>query len=153
MASPALIQEWKNAQMEQEQIPEVPSSALLLESQGDAFRRELAHAERLLGSRDEHDEPYYSRETLDRGAEFLRMHAEWIWKSCGSKAPVPTIGPGPQGSLDLYWKMSSFELLVNIPASDGELGTFFARDNNKQTAKGSFDPKRFALSIASWLMM
>jgi len=127
------------------------ASVLLTQSQRSEVEIEAHRAESLLSSHDS-EEDYYSRETLDRGLAFLRMHMDWIWKYCGTKTLVPTIGPGPVGSLDLYWKTASFELLVNIPASPDALGTFYGRDDNQQTAKGSFDPKLFTMSIASWLM-
>jgi hypothetical protein len=127
------------------------TSSVLAKSQREELEAEVLRAESLVASRDDL-EAYYSKETLERGIAFLKMHMEGIWKSCGTTIILPTIGPGPRGSVDLYWKTTSFELLVNIPASPNDLGTFYGRDYNQQTAKGSFDPKRFTLSIASWLM-
>jgi hypothetical protein len=130
------------------------ASSRLLESQREEIKAEIAHAESILDRHDmEGQEDLYSRETLDRAVAFLKAHIEWVWRSYGTKAPTPTIGPGPRGTVDLYWKRPSFELLVNIPASADGLGTFYGRDNGQQTAKGSFDPKRLTLSIATWLMM
>ena len=151
MASPTLAENYEIIE-EQEPAPEIQQSRLLAKSQRGEFETEVLRAESLLGSQDD-QEAYYSRETLERGIAFLKMHMEWIWKSYGTPTPMPAIGPGPRGSADLYWKTASFELLVNIPASPDDLGTFYGRDYNQQTAKGSFDPKRFTASIASWLMM
>lgn len=156
MASPTLVfHSAEKYELIEEQAPapeDQQPSRLLAKSQRGEFETEVLRAESLLGSHDD-QEAYYSRETLERGIAFLKMHMEWIWKSYGTPSPMPTIGPGPRGSADLYWKTASFELLVNIPASSNDLGTFYGRDYNQQTAKGSFDPKRFTLSIASWLMM
>lgn len=129
-------------------------SSRLIETQRQTIEEEIEHAasilrQSLIGG----EEAFYSEKALDRAVAFLRTHIEWVWRSCGTKAPVPTIGPGPRGSVDLYWKRPSWELLVNIPASADDPGTFYGHDDNKQKAKGSFDPEYFTMSIATWLMM
>src|ERR1700728_152131 len=129
MASPAM------APQPYEVIEEQPSS-ILAESR-DEFKAEIARATTFLNSRDEDGEPYYSKVTLDRGIAFLKMHIDGLWRYSGIIAPVPTIGPGPKASLDLYWKTASFELLVNIPASPHELSSFYGRDESQQTTRGS----------------
>jgi hypothetical protein len=129
-------------------------SSRLLETQRKSIETEIEHARRILHQREvEGEKDLYSEETLDRAVAFLKTHIERVWRSYGTKAPIPTIGSGPRGSVDLYWKRPSFELLVNIPASADDLGTFYGRDKNQQTVKGSFDPKQLTLSIATWLMM
>jgi hypothetical protein len=98
------------------------------------------------------EEGGYSSETLDRAVALLKMHIEWVWLSRGTKAPIPTIGPGPDGSVDLYWKQPSWKLLVNIPADKNALATFYGDNYGRQKSKGSLDPNELSIAIVAWLM-
>src|SRR5687767_14562111 len=81
----------------------------------------------------------YSDETLRRAVVFVRRHIEWLWQSCGVRASIPTIGPGPDESADLYWRQPSWRLLVNIPASAGVAITYYGSDSSSKKIKGSVD--------------
>lgn len=94
----------------------------------------------------------YSPATLDRAILFLKEHRAGLWRSYGSRLPVPTIGPGPVGSIDLYWKQRDWELLINIPADIQESATFYGNKYGSQKIKGAFDPAKFTSAIAVWLM-
>ncbi len=93
----------------------------------------------------------YHEKTLIRAASFLRLHREGLSRTCGESMPLPTIGPGPDGTVDLFWANRHGKLLVNIPAEFSELATFAGTDSLGQKTKGSFDPTRFNRSVAGWL--
>lgn len=57
---------------------------------------------------DEEGSPGYKKETLERTELFLRSFQKMFKKG-------PEILPGPGGSFDVFWKISEFKLLVNIP--------------------------------------
>ncbi len=128
-------------------------SERLLEAQRQQFEAEVEHAKGLIvQSETGSDEHFYSLETLDRAVVFLQTHIEWVWRNCGTKAPIPMIGPGPQGSIDLYWKQPSWKLLVNIPADKDASATFYGDDYGRQRTKGSLDPNELSNTIVAWLM-
>jgi hypothetical protein len=95
--------------------------------------------------------PGYSQHTLDRATAFLSAHMERLWNTYGIRAPIPSIGPGPDGSIDIHWKQRSWELLVNIPADANEMAAFYGDNYGTQKIKGSLDPETFNLGIAEWL--
>jgi hypothetical protein len=94
----------------------------------------------------------YSKDTFDRAVAFLTSHSEYLWTLCGLYPAVPHIGPGPEGSIDLHWKRSSWELLVNIPADPDAMASFYGDNFGPQKIKGSIDPKTVNLGIVTWLM-
>ena len=93
----------------------------------------------------------YSEATLERAIAFLNMHMERLWKSYGIPSPIPSIGPGPDGSIDVHWKQPTWELLVNIPGDANEMAAFYGDNYGTQKIKGSLNPECFNLGIAEWL--
>ncbi len=93
----------------------------------------------------------YSEATFRRAASLLRLYQAQLRGSSGSSIPLPSIGPGPDGSIDLFWTNDYGKLLINIPADFGELATYAGTDSMGPKAKGSFDPVRFNQGIAGWL--
>jgi hypothetical protein len=129
------------------------ASSRLLKAQRQEIEAEIEQAKSILKSPELDDkEKLYSEETLDRAVAFMKMHIEFVWRSYGMKAPIPTIGPGPHGSVDLYWEQASWRLLVNIPAATDALATFYADDHGRQKTRGSVDPNKFSVSVAACLM-
>lgn len=100
----------------------------------------------------EEGETLYSKETLDRAVKFLRLHIEEALRTYSLQAPSPKIGPGPNRSVDLYWRQPSWKLLVNIPADAGTPATFYGDDYESQRTKGSLDPKKISITVLAWLM-
>ena len=119
------------------------------------LNNELAQAESMLErprDEDEEDTSAFSSETLLRAKTFLLGQSKQFRKICGHFPPVPRIGSGPNGSVDLYWKEKDWELLINIPAEDGKMATFYGDDYGAQKIKGSFDPNSFNYGIVPWLI-
>lgn len=128
-------------------------SERFLKAQRKQFEAEVEHANSVIVcSETDGPENLYSKETLDRAVSFLQKHIEWVWKTCGSRAPIPMIGPGPHESVDLYWKQPSWKLLVNIPADKDASATFYGDDYGRQRTKGSLDPNELSNTILAWLM-
>jgi hypothetical protein len=118
------------------------------------LEEEIKQAKKLLDLGDDWDgqgSACYTRETFNRAIGFLTAHAERLCTRFNQQLPVPRIGAGPHGSIDIHWK-SPWELLVNIPADPNELASFYGDNYGKQAIKGSFDPKTFNLGIVAWLM-
>ncbi|MBI2819318.1 MAG: hypothetical protein HYX73_04995 [Acidobacteria bacterium] len=122
----------------------------------EGLKAEIEQAKQILELEDDWDgegSPGYSADTFNRAISFLTMEAEGLWESWGIRLPVPRIGPGPEGSIDLHWKQPSWELLVNIPADANEMATFYGDNYGVQKIRGSLDPRNFNLGIATWLMI
>jgi hypothetical protein len=94
----------------------------------------------------------YTQETFDRAVNFLTAHSAKLHEMCKLHLPVPNIGPGPNGSIDLHWKNEDWELLVNIPGDVSRPASFYGDDYGVQKIKGSLDPKTINLGIVAWLM-
>ncbi len=156
MASPmsalCMEEEFESLQDVLEDIPQV--SATLLDARREELEAEIEQAQALVSDPCNEDEEVgsYSSETFQRAVDFLKTHIEWVWRKRGTNAPLPTIGPGPNGSVDLYWKERYWKLLVNIPADNNALATFYGDNYGTQTTKGSLDPRELSLAIVAWLM-
>lgn len=89
----------------------------------------------------------YSKYTWGKAINFIVEYAEWILANCSKIISSPKIYHGPDGSIDLYWKNSSFNLLINIPEKDDALGTFYGDDYKGQKIEGEFNPKNISPSL------
>lgn len=158
MATAAAVLEWK--QDEQQPITEPAQvvaweapprgASRLLEAQRKEISEEIAHAKEILNQQMEGE--LYSAETLDRAVAFLKGHIEGAWRAHAAKVPIPVIGSGPSGSVDLYWEQPTWKLLVNIPADKDASATFYGDDYGRQKTKGSLDPDTVSIAIVAWLM-
>ena len=125
------------------------------DSEDRALSEELVRAESMLERPDEDSDeeaPGLSAEALLKAKNFLLAQSKQFRKICGHFPPAPRIGPGPNGSVDLYWKEKDWELLINIPAGSGRMATFYGDDYGAQKIKGSFDPSSFNYGIIPWLI-
>lgn len=119
------------------------------------LKAEIERARQMLPLDDDWDgegSPGYSEETLNRAIAFLTEEADGLWDLRGICLPVPRIGPGPDGSIDLHWKLPTRELLVNIPADAGKIATFYGDHYSPERISGSLDSKNFHFEIAVWLV-
>jgi hypothetical protein len=89
--------------------------------------------------------------TWERATEFLRKTARQILAENKVIFLVPMIHPCPNGSIDLHWKNSQFELLLNIPPLSKEFGDFYGETKDGLTIKGAFRPELHNQGIISWL--
>jgi len=126
----------------------------LIERRDIALRAEIEHARGMIGNVEDEDVevPVFSEQSLNRAIAFLRAQSAQFRKMFGTFAPVPNIGPGPSGSVDLHWRREGWELLVNIPSGGSRLATFYGDDYGAQKIKGGFDPTTFNYGVIMWLM-
>jgi hypothetical protein len=91
--------------------------------------------------------PGYSKQTWDRAVNFVRVQEAGMLAAFSIAVPAPTIGPGPQGSIDVHWKTRAFEVLVNIPIS-GETAEFYGDDFGRNKFEGTVDISSFNRNLA-----
>ena len=99
--------------------------------------------------------PGYERATLDRAVEFLRSVASFAVDTWRAEIPPPSIDPGPDGTIDLHWKSTSAELLINISDDPQERATFYGDDYGSCAVRGDIDlatPEHESLVLLSWLL-
>ena len=94
----------------------------------------------------------YKTETINTAAEFLMSQGRLLHEICGMSLPVPQINPGPDGSIDLFWKQPTWELLVNVPANSNQAASFYGEDQTGHTIKGSLDTSEPNIGVIVWLM-
>lgn len=77
--------------------------------------------------------------TWENAVTLLRGLAHALHQKTGEVLPVPAIGPCADGSIELFWKTSSFKLLVNMKptASDSD---FYGKSSDGVEVKGPIEP-------------
>ncbi len=128
------------------------SEDVLCPEDNPELQAEIKRAKELLVLEQDDDNPIYSADTLDRAIGFLDVHANKLYKMDRIYLPVPDIGPGPNGSIDLHWKRTDWELLVNIPSDANQLAGFYGDNYGAQKIRGTIDPKTPNLGIIAWLI-
>jgi hypothetical protein len=107
---------------------------------------------------DDEGSPAYKVSTWERATTFLRRSAQLLWKEYHVALDAPKILPGPAGSIDLHWKTTRRELLINIPDTPDEPANFYGDDSAsnehpaKQTIKGILDTAKDNQWLLMWLM-
>jgi len=118
------------------------------------LKAEIEKTKRILELQDDWDgegSPGYAVETFNRAIAFLNTYAQRLWESDGIPLPVPRIGPGPEASIDLYWKRPRWELLVNISADPSEAASYSAEDDGGHRSRGFVPTEKFDSRFATWL--
>jgi len=95
----------------------------------------------------------YSESTLNRAIKFLTDNAVQFWKDNAVWVSAPEICPGPDGSIDLLWKLADRELLINIPIDENEPASYYGDDSkNNNITKGKLNLSEKHQWILMWLM-
>jgi len=92
-----------------------------------------------------------SESTWKRATTFLRDHANWAYRHQGVIIPPPAILPGPDGSIDLHWRTTTYELLVNVPGTTGRPASFYGDDYRSLSIKGTINPELPNRGLIAWL--
>ena len=58
----------------------------------------------------------------------------------------PKIYPGPNGSIDIGWETSFYDLIINISKS-GQLASYYGDNKNNQMTEGAFNPNNFNIQL------
>src|SRR5207249_3904112 len=90
--------------------------------------------------------------TWQRAANFLRQTASTLWTNYHLRLESPSIEPVADGSIDLHWKLSNRELLVNISPTDEKWADYYG-DNKLgwNVVKGKFNTHARNLWLFIWL--
>lgn len=96
---------------------------------------------------DDEGSPGYSHETFRRVEGFLVTQFERL-KNRGRMMRLPSIQPGPDGSIDLHWKFVDWELLVNVPSDPGSPLNYYGDDYKQTTMKGTFPDDNICILLA-----
>jgi hypothetical protein len=125
-----------------------------IENEYRALEEELSAAKFILGIENELDDPNflpYSNETLERASSFvlrLAIHAH----ACGfSGLGVPEVLPSSKGSIDLLWNSPTRKLLMNFPADDKNLVSFYGKKGSSELS-GRFEPGSNRPELIYWLV-
>jgi hypothetical protein len=95
--------------------------------------------------------PGYQETTWLRAVDFLVGSALGLWEEFGVSAPVPKIRKGPAGSVDVHWRTTDRELLVNVPPGDGPADYYGDDHGGGHVVKGTLDPSEDNLWLLMWL--
>ena len=134
--------------MEREAVPELEA----LEWSFSHIREAVERSREILTWEDNWDgegSPGFSEAAWLRAVGFLMDNAERLWRKYRTPIQAPEILPGPDGSIDIHWKTEHHELLVNIPANQSELASFYGDDSARHAIKGKLDTD----SDSRWLLM
>ena len=66
--------------------------------------------------------------------------------------PPPSIGPCPDGSIDLLWNTDRFKLLINVQPNDSEASDFYGETPDGLIVKGNFRPSTHKFGFLDWLI-
>jgi hypothetical protein len=93
----------------------------------------------------------YKEDTINRASLFLRKLAESVYINLEKGIDLPKIRPGPQGSVDLYWKEDKYELLVNISEDPNEPADVYGDNYGGLILKGTFELNDLIDVLTIWL--
>lgn len=95
----------------------------------------------------------YSTNTWRRVKQFMLTHAFVSQSLFRATLPVPTINPADQGSLDVFWRLSDRQLLVNFPADETAPITYYGQNNQgDNTISGRTTGRERRLDLVAWLI-
>jgi hypothetical protein len=93
----------------------------------------------------------YSLETWKRVKRFLMSHAS-VARSLFRVLPAPAINPADQGSLDVFWRLSGRQLLVNFPEDESAPITYYGQNRQgDNTISGRTTAGEKRLDLVAWL--
>lgn len=120
------------------------------------IKESIKASEQLLNLNDDWDgegSAGYLASTLNRAVTFLTDNAVKYWKNSFVWVSTPEICPGPDGSIDLLWKLADRELLINIPVDENQPATYYGDDSkNNNITKGKLNLTEKHEWILMWLM-
>ena len=95
--------------------------------------------------------PGYVESTLDRAISILNAHVKHVFEN-SRRILIPKILPSDDASIDIHWREQKFELLVNVPASDDIVVSFYGENLlDRSFIKGAFAHSSTSKFLANWL--
>ncbi len=95
--------------------------------------------------------PAYVLSAWRRATDFVSGIITQFWEKEGKEATPPRILPGPDGSIDLDWRIGDRELLINLPLDVSESVTFFGDVKGCHPIKGELDLGVPNVWLLAWL--
>ena len=92
----------------------------------------------------------YNVDTWKRATRFLSRQATFARDSLYSIG-VPRIAPADCGSIDIHWISEDRELLINIPSTPSELGTYYGQKRSGDTISGVVNTDSPRGDLVVWL--
>jgi len=93
----------------------------------------------------EGSEPY-NKEVWDRATLFVLCNVEWLL-SKNLPVYIPRILPGPNGSIDVYWKTKRFDGLLNFPDDNSGLAHYYIGKYEKEGKKGNIKYSNYCANL------
>jgi hypothetical protein len=100
---------------------------------------------------DEEGATGYAPSTWSRATDFLLKNALSLWEDYGVFIASPRILPGPDGSIDLHWRVGDHELLTNIPSDVAQPASYYGNSKRGDVIKGSLDTSTNNVWLLVWL--
>jgi hypothetical protein len=101
---------------------------------------------------DEEGSPGFLETTWKRATDFvLQVALSFRRQPSGFWVEPPRILPGPIGSIDIHWKTSKRELLINVPANPKEPADYYGSGSATDVIKGKLETSAKNEWILVWL--
>ena len=100
---------------------------------------------------DEEGSPRFNEATWKRATNFVKQIALSYRQSAGIWIDPPRILPGPEGSIDIHWKTSKRELLINIPDDDKCPADYYGSGGSADVIKGKLETSAKNEWILAWI--
>jgi hypothetical protein len=129
---------------------------VLAASRLDHFRELLAESHYITDLEenwDGHSARRVSEATFARALDLVIRAANEHYRNAHLVLPEPSVQPGIDGDIDIYWSAGRRTMIINVPATASELPSFFGKDSTDDRIyiEGTLDPDRCASWVAGWL--
>ncbi|MCL5252896.1 MAG: hypothetical protein M1351_02250 [Candidatus Thermoplasmatota archaeon] len=93
---------------------------------------------------DEDGSPSYSVDVLSKAKNFLLDLWVYAYRKNSRDLPIPDILPGPDGSIDIYWKSDKSKLLMNVKPGNKNEAAYYGKSDNGREIEGSSAVENFS---------
>lgn len=126
------------------------------EKKDNNLEKEIEYSKYILNLKDNWDDEgsiEYKQRTWEKSIKFIREYFYEIKIQFNITVDIPKIYPGPNGSIDIFWKNKNYELLINVN-DNNDIASYYGDDKSENTFKGTLNlsNKDFFLGLISWQM-
>ncbi len=127
-----------------------------LPSELSSITRAIEGTRSILDLRDDWDgqgSPGYDEATRKRTMRLALECSLDYWQTHQAVPPMPTMTPGPDGSIDIVWRMAERRLFLNVPVEPETIATFYGKDRGDEhvVIQGELDLTHDAGWMLAWL--
>jgi|GEM_PF-4439643 len=115
------------------------------------FHQETEDLRTLPDNFDGEGSPHYSARTVSSATELVRQLTERYMGSFAAKLPLPSVLPGPEGSVDLTWKSSAGKLLLNVPPGEAGVPTAYGETPGGEPISLQIDSDAASDRLLRWI--